>query len=757
MRAFRTNRSGHTHATPALVVLAALVVMLGALAALSTPAPAAGGATSNAASAGEAASTALPDQRAYELVSPPGEGEPYVPAAAQYGLYGGVTNSFPANLPFRAAADGDAVAWVGEPTTSSSSGAGVTGAGLGDQWLSARTPDEGWKSSDITPIGTAAFALAQFQDFSGDLKNAVVWSDYPLTGEVSTGCWALYSRASEGGAFGALFSTQNCGSPLFAGASVDRSQIIFQDEAALTPNAQEAIEVPPAAQEGHAAPGLTQACMFGCNLYDVVGGQLRLVNVIAGVTVPNATFGGYSPARGERTTFSHAISNDGSRIFWTDTQTGPDMEHLFVLENGTSTVPVSGAGAAEYWTATPDGRYAFYIEGGRLWRFDTSSNTREALTGEGAEVQGVVGVNETGADGAYLYFVADSVLTVNHNAHGDSATPGAPNLYLLHEGVSTFVATLMPQDNSFLTSSEGIDRSGDWVANIARHASQVTSDGRHLVFQSYGSLTGYDNKYKGVSEPEVFVYSAEDARLACASCDPTGAPPANPEPPPGASKLPASTINVETYAPRLISENGSRVFFVSAQALASRDTNGAPDVYEWEREGEGSCTPRTPARANAGCVFLLSGGSSLYSSYLVDSDARGENVFFEHVGRLGQVQAPSDHNLLYDARVDGGFTPASQACEGSCQVITPSSPSFGNPPSMTFSGNGNLPAASAPVGADVRSLTRSRRLANALKACRRERKKGRRERCERQARSRYGGKRVRKATAVRAGNERRAK
>jgi hypothetical protein len=158
----------------------------------------------------------------------------------------------------------------------------------------------------------------------------------------------------------------------------------------------------------------------------------------------------------------------------------------------------------------------------------------------------------------------------------------------------------MPQDNSFLTSSEGIDRSGDWVANIARHASQVTSDGRHLVFQSYGSLTGYDNKYKGVSEPEVFVYSAEDARLACASCDPTGAPPANPEPPPGASKLPASTINVETYAPRLISENGSRVFFVSAQALASRDTNGAPDVYEWEREGEGSCTPRTPARANAG-------------------------------------------------------------------------------------------------------------------------------------------------------------
>ena len=40
-----------------------------------------------------------------------------------------------------------------------------------------------------------------------------------------------------------------------------------------------------------------------------------------------------------------------------------------------------------------------------------------------------------------------------------------------------------------------------------------------------------------------------------------------------------------TYMPRMISDDGSRVFFNSFDALVPQDTNGVQDVYEWEAQG----------------------------------------------------------------------------------------------------------------------------------------------------------------------------
>lgn len=461
-------------------------------------------------------SSALPDERVNELVSPPDEGEPYKPPDPIGEAR--LAPAFMGFLPFRVAANGDAVAWVGEPA--SSVGNGEIGPGLGNDWLSARTP-AGWRSSDTTPTDSAETI---FQAFSPNLTSAIVeggGSGPPLASQVPQGCDALYSRDSESGAFSALFTAENCGKPLFAGATEDESQLIFQDEAALTPNALQATETfPNYLGEGHHAPEERgRPCMFVCNLYDFDSGQLRLVNVLPGTegkqgeTVPNATFGGYVGPE-QLTTFSHAISGDGSRIFWTDTQPekngkpNPDMEHIYVLENGRETVQVSGAGAAQYWTATPDGRYAYYTENGELWRFDTSTEEPEAephkvlaskgINGENAEVQGVIGVNETGEDGSYVYFVANGVLSNTANAHGDHAVAGgcpgsgsesepfaSCNLYLLHGHTTTFIATLAASDNDISTfSGGGREDSGDWVANVGEHIVQVTPDGRHLVFQS---------------------------------------------------------------------------------------------------------------------------------------------------------------------------------------------------------------------------------------------------------------------------------
>src|SRR6202035_2173053 len=119
--------------------------------------------------------------------------------------------------------------------------------------------------------------------------------------------------------------------------------------------------------------------------------------------------------RGDKN-FSNAISSDGSRIFWTSQHASPGV---YVREGGVRTVAVS-LGPAQYRTASVDGRYAYYTEKAELWRFDTESETREAVAAGAAGVRSVVGVNRTGADGAYVYFIAEGVLA------GENAAKQAP-------------------------------------------------------------------------------------------------------------------------------------------------------------------------------------------------------------------------------------------------------------------------------------------------------------------------------------------
>src|ERR1019366_4110762 len=580
--------------------------------------------------AAAAAPATLPDERAYELVSALGSGEPYDPPTP-LGERKEATG-FKTGLPFRAGAGGDAVAYVAEPGVSS--GTGETGPGEGNQWLAQRAPS-GWQTEDITP---AENSTATYEAFSDDLATAFYEGDTtPLTAQVEPGCAALYARASDGGAFSALFThgetPENCGHPLFAGAAADESQVYFQSEAALTAEASEA-ELPPGRGEHRANPNIGEGCQFGCNLYESAPGGLQLVNVLEGHAVPSATFGGYNPNESELPNLSNAISADGSRVFWTDTQSGPDFEHVYVRENGTSTVQVSGTGPAEYWAASADGRYALYTEAGGLWRFDTQANTREQVVEDAAEVQGVIGTNQKGEEGAYLYFVANGALAeAQPNAQGEHPEPGncpAPtegppsgwHLYLLHEGVTSFIARLSGRDNALQSVTVGFnEKGGDWTTGLGERTAELTPDGQHLIFESVEGLTGYKN---GVSlpEPGVFVYAADSSALACVSCSPTGAAPTQPleEEVKLASKLPVSR-EAKTYMHRWISEDGARVFFDSSQPLAPHDTNGVQDVYEWERpaepgEADNSCTTEEASPVTGGCTFLLSSGTGTSDSFL---------------------------------------------------------------------------------------------------------------------------------------------
>jgi hypothetical protein len=637
----------------------------------------------------------LPDGRAAELVSTAGIfGEPYIQTSPHEFIETGLNYSF---YPFQAAADGEAVAYVGEPAETG--GNGNTGAGLGEQWLATRTP-EGWTTQAVGPDDSIHQAgIATYQAFSEDLSQGVlIGSANPLTPEVPVGCRALYSRATDTGAYRALFDLDEspepgavgpCGLPLYAGASQDRSQTIFQTQAALTPGAVRATN-----------PQIRFACNFGCNLYDAVGGHLLPVNVLGGHPVPDASFGGFpgeAEAEHELPDLSGAISEDGSRIFWTDTEPGPDFEHVYVFEDGATNVQVSGSGPARYWTATPDGRYAYYTEEGELWRFDTDANTREALAGPGSAVLGVIGVNqvkhdEGEPDGNYLYLVAEGVpLATNQVENGDGpeeAEEGRPNLYLIHDGVTTFVAGLSSRDDEVKVDVNfGGIIGGDWKGALGLRTAAVSPDGRNLVFESGRPLTGYANTSALVPTPvrEAFVYSAADGRLVCASCQPSGLSPSvheRAEAGSGEPKLPVS-LESSTYIHRWMSADGNRVFFDSEQPLSPLDTNGTQDVYEWERQGEGTCTSANASPFNDGCVFLLSGGDGPGYSFLIDADEEGQNVFLEHLGPLGQVKAPAGRNELYDLRVSGGFEEAAAAaCEGeACRgplAAPPSSPSGGS-------------------------------------------------------------------------------
>jgi sugar lactone lactonase YvrE len=673
----------------------------------------------------------LPDSRAYEMVTP-SENEN---AETEAPYSGTSTDNSGQNveemngpltpLPFQVSPDGGAVAYVGGPTAG---GSGAEGAQSGNEFVARRSAAGGWAQQNITPTGAGTVKYAAF---SSDLSVGILGSQEPLVpqgpGTVDQPAW--YLRSGDGSLHPLAGS--------YAGESADGSHVLLAD--------------------GY--------------LYDSTGGGLHMVNILprpSGEVAASATFGapggnaegerGYSPNGGNAgfgsgpdyaagPDLSHVVSADGSRIFWTDLDTG----RVYVREGDARTVAVS-VGPARYWTATVDGRYAFYTEGGALYAFDVERETREELADANAEVEGVIGVNNEGKDGAYVYFIAAGSLA-------PGAIAGQANLYLLHGGVSTFIATLAPEDigggGGTSGGGEGMPPYGkhavDLMPTLGRRTAEVAPDGRSVVFMSRRSLTGYDNNLafvvasggthetRVVGASEVFEYDADAGRLLCVSCSPTGEPPSeelNVDNIFAGGFVPVSWH--DTYQPRLSSPDGSEVFFDSTQRLVAQDVNQNQDVYEWERDGAGGCVqPR-------GCVHLLSDGRSPTSSWLLGSSVSGDDVFVTTRAQL----TPQDQNEnydVYDVRVGGLPTPTPPpACVGEeCQSAPNVPPVFGAPTSATWMGVGNLAGSAPPVTVPVphpKTLTRSQRLARALRDCRAKRGKHKRVLCEARARRLYGAK-----------------
>jgi hypothetical protein len=733
----------------------------------------------------------LPDGRVYELVTSPEN--PYNSDVYETNL-----GQIYTGLPFQASPDGEAVVYAGAP---SEGGAGHTGNGptTGNQYRARRDPGGGWSTQNITLESASS---GRFWGFLSDLAEGFIAVETALPlpsvtpmseGEVlaheeSTlkgGYNDLYSESFADGTFRPLFTRRPpnrapegfeqymkgaivaSGTSLgYAGASADGSDLLFVGDDDLLEGdgkleaeleaivKQEAKEIAEEKTE-HLSEVEAEPSDNRQELYESVGGSLRLVNVLPdGSPAPGAVFGGagngYSEQRLKalvlgRSDLDHVISADGSRVFWTDMETSNAQTGVIYLrENGERTVQVS-PGSAQYWDASPDGDFVLYSENGELWLFDVSSESRQEIAGSEGGVQGVLGMNETGEDASHIYFVAHEALGSEANAAGQSPAVGRENLYVAesdpaqpgHHAIR-FIATLAQR----ATIEEELHwgDSQDWTPSTGDRRASVAADGSGLIFASTENLTGHSYPEEGAEE--VYVYRAGEARLYCASCRPQAS----------GGRLPTSlehTLegeegfednNWSTANPlrdmRLISANGERVFFESEAPLVARDLNGANDVYEWEPDGVGLCTEVQ------GCDYLLSGGLE-YPAFLAGASENGDDVFIATRQRL----APEDKNEivdLYDARVGGSEAVQPPECSGtSCQGPPAPAPVFATPPSGTFEGIGNFTSAvkagrsSGKSGGRKKPLSRAQKRVKALKACRKERHGGARKSCEAQVRKRY--------------------
>ncbi len=329
------------------------------------------------------------------------------------------------------------------------------------------------------------------------------------------------------------------------------------------------------------------------------------------------------------------------------------------------------------------GERIFYVEGGDLLAFDTSSEEVIDFSSSG----NVTPVN-VATEGTRAYFVSPSVLG-GANPEGDVAQPGEQNLYLSEEGAISFVATVTDRDvDGEIPPFQTIptDGLGSWTevlsSQLAKDPSRTTAAGSVLLFQSRAEITGYP-----ASEfPQIYRYDSEEERLHCISCIPTGTAASG-----GAS---LQTITFDSLAPPPLSPSGfvpsitpggDRVFFESAEALVSTDTDEVNDVYEWEEEGVGSCD-----RAG-GCVYLLSSGQSSRDNFLYAHSTSGDDVFITTEDALTDADTGGAVSI-YDAKVGGGFPGSTKpdpcVADGCRPTVTPT-PSF---PAPVAGGEGDVPS-----------------------------------------------------------------
>lgn len=691
----------------------------------------------------------LPDGRQWELVSPPNKhGAPIF--SLGYGV-------------MEAAEDGDAISYLTEGPTELE----PQGYAFGVQVFSKRGA-QGWSSKDIAtphneetgaPVGTGL----EYRYFSADLSSGIVEPFGPFT-KIAPEETARTPDIRHD--FTCEATPASCYTPLVTAANVPSGAVLGT------------------AKFVDATPDASHVILSGVGgLSEWAEGQLQKVSVY-----PEAEGGG--PIDGEigDSEFTggarHAVSNDGSRVFWTGTSVSGTERPLYLrdtlkretLRIGTDEYPV-------FESANSDGSKVFfrksYFAGAPLEEcnvVEIGGKLACDMTQLAPEIEGAM--TGSSEDGSYVYFASDLSLAAGAVSGtckaGNHSVNEQCNLYVIHDNGTSWEA---PKLVAVLSAADY----SDFASQPSQLMARVSPNGMWLAFMSQRSLTDYDNRdvASGKPDEELYLYDAETGKVVCASCDPTGARPAgveyenfehsivagkNQEGQEHTTSFAANihgwegyNISIALYQPRYLSDSG-RLFFDTPDALVPQDVNGTWDVYEFEPATVGGCTvsSATFEVATGGCAGLISEGTSPEDSAFMEASASGDDVFFLTTSHLTSEDFDTARDI-YDAHACSPAAPCytppvvPPPCSTGDGCKAPPSPqptAFGAPSSATFSGAGNVSVSPQSTGstAKSKSLTRAQKLTRALKACRKESRK-KRAGCERQARGKYGAKSSNKSKA----------
>ena len=501
--------------------------------------------------------SALPDNRAWELVTPPDK----------HGASVELERENRAGV-IEAAADGEAIAWLASgPAVAEPQGSRSFEPA---QMISART-GTGWQTEDLeTPHNRGAGlqnpSPTEYDYFSQNLALSLLappepdesTEDPPLSGEASEKTLyvrddpllspepseqALYQAAQGGSGYqvpgylplvtaGDDLADSSFGGKLeFLNATPDLQHVVFDSAAPLG--------------RSPAGPGL----------YEWTPGQpLAFVSALPdGLPASQPWLGnGEGHEQTDGLNARNAISADGSKVYFTD-----GHEHLYLHDNETGeTILVNAAQGHEatqrgpggnevpepqpeqqqvdFQTASTDGTDVFFTDTARLtedsqlhavgeqgpadlYGLELTSAAGQPLRArlvdltagglqDAADVLGLI--PGAGDDGADVYFVANGVLAPGAS-QGDcprypeeSEEAGGPcNLYLSAPDPETpgqrqtrFIAALPAQDATDWAEGAQGAASQVWTyENLAALTARVSPNGRYLAFMSDRSLTGYDN------------------------------------------------------------------------------------------------------------------------------------------------------------------------------------------------------------------------------------------------------------------------
>ena len=294
-------------------------------------------------------------------------------------------------------------------------------------------------------------------------------------------------------------------------------------------------------------------------------------------------------------------------------------------------------------------------------------------------------------DGSHVYFFARGVLTTNPNRYGQSAQPGANNLYLFERDAQ------YPSGHTVFIANLSADPAEELWTGTGPGGANLTPDGRYFVFTSKTDLTPDDTSVN----QQVFEYDAETGALVRVSVGQDGFDDD------GNGGVGSAEIVRPEYefhymaaayaSARSVSADGSYVFFQSPIGLTGEAFN--------DKLIEGGVYANNVYEYHDGTVSLISDGRDLTRVGvegrlgLIGTDESGADVFFTSADQLAPGAGDDDANT-FDARIDGGFPPpqpAPSCSEEACQGSLSAAPTLLSPGSE-FQAGGNPPlATSNPV------------------------------------------------------------